>query len=82
MVQYSPDTVDNYAGYDHDNRRSTGFSMTHASVGCAAFGDIPMLPTTTPIGSQPWNAWETDRPRRHRGGRARLLHVCGSPHRE
>ena len=58
MVQYSPDTVDTYAGYDHDNSRSTGFSMTHASVGCAAFGDISMLPTTTPIGSQPWNAWE------------------------
>src|SRR5271155_3277924 len=58
MVQYSPDTTDAYAGYDHDNERSTGFSMTHASVGCPAFGDIPMLPTTTPIGSQPWNAWE------------------------
>jgi predicted alpha-1,2-mannosidase len=58
MVQYSPDTVNNYAGYDYDNPRSTGFSMTHASVGCAAFGDISMLPTTTPIGSQPWNAWE------------------------
>ncbi len=59
MVQYSPDTTDTYAGYDHDNDRSTGFSMTHASVGCAAFGDIPMLPTTTPIGAQPWYAWET-----------------------
>src|SRR6202045_3258971 len=58
MVQYSPDTTDTYAGYDHDNERSTGFSLTHASVGCAAFGDIPMLPTTTPIGSQPWIAWE------------------------
>jgi predicted alpha-1,2-mannosidase len=58
MVQYSPDTTDTYAGYDHDNERSTGFSLTHASVGCAAFGDIPMLPTTTPIGSQPWYAWE------------------------
>ncbi len=54
MVQYSPDTTDTYAGYDHDNDQSTGFSMTHASVGCNAFGDIPMLPTTTPIGSQPW----------------------------
>ncbi|HZE17786.1 MAG TPA: GH92 family glycosyl hydrolase, partial [Mycobacterium sp.] len=41
-----------------DNERSTGFSMTHASVGCSAFGDIPMLPTTAPIGSQPWYAWE------------------------
>jgi predicted alpha-1,2-mannosidase len=58
MVQYSPDTTDTYAGYDHDNERSTGFGMTHASVGCAAFGDIPMLPTTTPIGSRPWYAWE------------------------
>jgi predicted alpha-1,2-mannosidase len=58
MVQYSPDTVGNYAGYNYDNPRSTGFSMTHASVGCAAFGDISMLPTTNPTGSQPWNAWE------------------------
>jgi predicted alpha-1,2-mannosidase len=58
MVQYSPDTTNTYAGYDHDNERSTGFSMTHASVGCNAFGDIPVLPTTTPIGSEPWWAWE------------------------
>jgi predicted alpha-1,2-mannosidase len=58
MVQYSPDTTDTYAGYDHDNDRFTGFSMNHASAGCATFGDIPMLPTTTPIGSQPWYAWE------------------------
>jgi predicted alpha-1,2-mannosidase len=58
MVQYSPDTTDTYAGYDHDNDRSTGFSMNHASAGCATFGDIPVLPTTTPIGSQPWYAWE------------------------
>jgi predicted alpha-1,2-mannosidase len=58
MVQYSPDTVGNYAGYNYDNSRSTGFSMTHASVGCAAFGDISMLPTTTPIGARPWNSWE------------------------
>src|ERR1700739_4002914 len=58
MVQYSPDTVGNYAGYSYGNPRSTGFSMTHASVGCAAFGDISMLPTTTPMAAQPWNAWE------------------------
>ena len=58
MVQYSPDTTDTYAGYDHDNDRSTGFSMNHVSAGCATFGDIPVLPTTTPIGSQPWYAWE------------------------
>ena len=59
MVQYSPDTTDTYAGYDHDNERATGFSMTHAPVGCAAFGDIAMLPTTTPIGSEPRNDSET-----------------------
>ena len=58
MVQYSPDTAGNYAGYDHANRQVTGFSMTHASVGCAAFGDISMLPTTAPIGSEPWETTE------------------------
>ncbi|MGB8794975.1 MAG: GH92 family glycosyl hydrolase, partial [Mycobacterium sp.] len=58
MVQYSPDTEGNYAGYDHGNRQATGFSMTHASVGCAAFGDISMLPTTTSIGSDPWDRTE------------------------
>lgn len=58
MVQYSPDTVGNYAGYNYDNPRASGFSMTHASVGCAAFGDISMLPVTGEIGLQPWNATE------------------------
>ncbi|OBK93313.1 hypothetical protein A5645_20495 [Mycobacterium asiaticum] len=58
MVQYSPDTVNTYAGYDHAKSRATGFSMTHASVGCPAFGDISMLPTTSPVGAQPWNRWE------------------------
>jgi len=58
MVQYSPDTVGNYAGYSHSNNQSTGFSMTHASVGCPAFGDISMLPTTSPVGDEPWDASE------------------------
>lgn len=58
MVQYSPDTVGNYAGYDHANERASGFSMTHASVGCPAFGDISMLPTTSPVGARPWRAWD------------------------
>ncbi|MHA7649872.1 GH92 family glycosyl hydrolase [Mycobacterium sp. ML4] len=58
MVQYSPDTVGNYAGYDHANERAAGFSMTHASVGCPAFGDISMLPTTSPVGPRPWRAWD------------------------
>ncbi|MCV6976039.1 GH92 family glycosyl hydrolase [Mycobacterium bourgelatii] len=58
MVQYSPDTTDNYAGYDYQNAHATGFSMTHASVGCPAFGDISMLPSTTAISTEPWRAWE------------------------
>jgi predicted alpha-1,2-mannosidase len=58
MVQYSPDTVDTYAGYDYGKDQVTGFSMTHASVGCPAFGDISMLPTTSAIGSEPWDASE------------------------
>ena len=58
MVQYSPDTAGNYAGYDHGNKQATGFSMTHASVGCAAFGDISMLPTTSSVGSEPWDRTE------------------------
>ncbi|MGB6206826.1 MAG: hypothetical protein WBF82_07635, partial [Mycobacterium sp.] len=58
MVQYSPDTTDAYNGYHHDNDHVRGFSLTHASVGCPAFGDIPMLPTTPPIGAEPWSAWE------------------------
>ncbi len=50
MVQYSPDTVGNYAGYNFNDPRSTGFSMTNASVGCAAFGDVLILPTTSARG--------------------------------
>ncbi|UVO10978.1 GH92 family glycosyl hydrolase [Mycobacterium sp. SVM_VP21] len=57
MVQYSPDTVGSYAGYRHDEDVVTGLSMTHASVGCAAFGDIAMLPTTE-LAAQPWNTVE------------------------
>jgi predicted alpha-1,2-mannosidase len=55
MVQFSPDTAGNYAGYHHGNNTLKGFSLTHASVGCGAFGDIPMLPTTGAVGSSPWN---------------------------
>ncbi len=57
MVQYSPDTAGSYAGYRHEEDLATGLSMTHASVGCAAFGDIAMLPTTE-LADRPWNAAE------------------------
>lgn len=58
MVQYSPDTVGSYAGYAYGSDAVTGFSMTHASVGCPAFGDISMLPNTVRPGAQPWNLTE------------------------
>ncbi|QDZ15648.1 alpha-1,2-mannosidase [Humibacter ginsenosidimutans] len=59
MVQFSPDTTNTYAGYSHDNSTLKGFSLTHASVGCTAFGDIPILPTTGAVGSTPWTTTAT-----------------------
>ncbi|MGO2658668.1 GH92 family glycosyl hydrolase [Mycetocola reblochoni] len=56
MVQFSPDTTSTYAGYQYHNDRMTGFSMNHASAGCYVFGDVPVLPTTGDIGSEPWSA--------------------------
>lgn len=56
MVQFSPDTTSTYAGYQYHNDRMTGFSMNHASAGCNVFGDIPVLPATGDIGSNPKNA--------------------------
>ncbi len=46
MVQLSPDTGHS-TGYDWDQHRIRGFSLTHLSgAGCAAGGDLPALPTT------------------------------------
>ncbi len=56
MVQFSPDTTSTYAGYQYHNDTMTGFSMNHASAGCNVFGDIPVLPATGAIGSNPKNA--------------------------
>lgn len=56
MVQFSPDTTSTYAGYQYHKDRMTGFSMNHASAGCYVFGDIPVLPATGDIGSNPKNA--------------------------
>jgi len=49
LVQMSPETAPALAafgaGYDHDDTRVRGFSPTHVSgTGCAAFGDVPILP--------------------------------------
>jgi predicted alpha-1,2-mannosidase len=50
MVQWSPDTTPTRpdgGGYDYADSKILGFSLTHLSgPGCAAEGDIPILPTT------------------------------------
>ncbi|MET8679332.1 GH92 family glycosyl hydrolase [Streptomyces sp. NPDC004647] len=51
MVQLSPDTG-HKTGYDWDDSRIRGFSAVHlAGVGCAAGGDLPVMPTTGDITS-------------------------------
>ncbi|GAA4873332.1 GH92 family glycosyl hydrolase [Kitasatospora terrestris] len=47
MVQWSPDTVmyQNGGGYNHDDNRITGFSLTHISgAGCLDYGTTPFMP--------------------------------------
>ncbi|MDT7800203.1 MAG: hypothetical protein QOI78_3636 [Actinomycetota bacterium] len=59
MLQWSPDTPGAYAGYSYDSTRISGFSLTHASVGCRQFGDVPILPVVGDVGTAPWNRAET-----------------------
>jgi predicted alpha-1,2-mannosidase len=43
MIQWSPDTQQNFYYYDQKNLR--GFSVTHLSgAGCPVYGDFPILP--------------------------------------
>ncbi len=58
MMQFSPDTSGSYAGYQYHDDQIRGFSLDHASVGCRAFGDVPILPITGSVGSAPWNLTE------------------------
>lgn len=54
MAQWSPDTPSRPAGggYEFNDKSVTGFSLTHVSgPGCAASGDIPILPTSGAIGA-------------------------------
>lgn len=52
MVQWSPDTVTyQHGGYDYDDPRIRGFSLTHISgAGCGDYGNIPFMPV---LGSSP-----------------------------
>jgi predicted alpha-1,2-mannosidase len=61
MIQWSPDTTPNLAGagggYSYADSHISGFSLTHLSgTGCASYGDVPILPTVGPIGSNPEDA--------------------------
>ncbi|MFD7715143.1 GH92 family glycosyl hydrolase [Streptomyces sp. NPDC059814] len=58
MMQFSPDTPGSYAGYQYHSDEIRGFSLDHASVGCTAFGDVPILPVTGEVGSAPWDRSE------------------------
>ncbi|WP_328540254.1 GH92 family glycosyl hydrolase [Streptomyces sp. NBC_00344] len=58
MMQFSPDTAGAYAGYQYHSDRIRGFSIDHASVGCTAFGDVPILPVTGDVGPAPWDRTE------------------------
>jgi predicted alpha-1,2-mannosidase len=62
MMQFSPDIPDSGAGYYYNTGTSTlrGFSLNHASQGCGAFGDFPILPTTVdPTTGTPWTRLNT-----------------------
>ncbi|MFD7921251.1 GH92 family glycosyl hydrolase [Streptomyces sp. NPDC059740] len=59
MMQFSPDTEGSYAGYQYHSDHIRGFSLDHASVGCSAFGDVPLLPVTGALGDTPWNRTES-----------------------
>jgi predicted alpha-1,2-mannosidase len=58
LVQMSPETAPALnafgAGYDHADTRIRGFSPTHVSgTGCAAFGDVPILPLARAASAPP-----------------------------
>jgi predicted alpha-1,2-mannosidase len=63
MIAWSPDTYPGRpdgGGYDYRATRVTGYSLTHLSgPGCSAYGDVPILPTTGAIGTDPAATTET-----------------------
>ncbi len=64
MIQWSPDTVPNTAGagggYSYDDSQINGFSLTHLSgTGCPVYGDVPILPTVGPVGTDPVSATDS-----------------------
>jgi predicted alpha-1,2-mannosidase len=56
MVQWSPDSISRPpgGGYSYVDKSIIGYSLTHLSgPGCQAEGDIPILPTSRPVGRNP-----------------------------
>jgi predicted alpha-1,2-mannosidase len=61
MLAWSPDTPSrpSSGGYNYADSSTTGFSVTHASgAGCGIAGDLPILPVTGGIGSNPNSSTE------------------------
>ena len=61
MLTWSPTTPSRPDGGDYGYADSSilGFSLTHLSgPGCWAGGEVPILPTTGPVGAQPDSAFE------------------------
>src|SRR6266702_6560834 len=62
MLQWSPDTTSRPSGggYNYADSSITGFSLTHVDgTGCAAAGDVPILPVTGALGSAPGSDTES-----------------------
>ena len=63
MVQWSPDTSPDRiagSGYSWNDSHISGFSLTHLSgPGCAAYGDIPILPTKGVVEGDPTSATDS-----------------------
>ncbi|HEY4020957.1 MAG TPA: GH92 family glycosyl hydrolase [Pseudonocardiaceae bacterium] len=56
MLDWSPDTPSrpSSGGYNYADSSTIGLSVTHASgAGCGIQGDLPILPTVGPIGTNP-----------------------------
>jgi len=83
MVQWSPDTTPDRTqggGYDYADDRISGFSLTHLSgAGCPVFGDVPILPVTGPVPSDPAMASEPFSHRDERAAPGRYRVLLGSP---
>ena len=63
MMQWGPDTSPDRitgSGYSYNDSHISGFSLTHLSgTGCAAYGDVPVLPTVGTIGADPSSSTDT-----------------------